>query len=83
MGTMCYLNEKKESASCIHNFLWEKSTKIIKKSNDLRNVCSLHAVNLCAYYGEMEEEIEEVQSKIDGLSMSGEISSNIADFGRL
>ena len=31
----------------------------------------------------MEEEIEEVQSKIDGLSMSEEISSNIADFCRL
>ena len=81
MGTMCYLNEKKESVFKI--FLSEKPTKIIKRSNDLRNVCSLHAVNLCAYYGEMEEEIEEVQSKIDGLSMSGEISSNIADFGRL
>ena len=40
-------------------------------------------LNLWFFYRNMEEEIEEVQSKIDGLSMSEEISSNIADFCRL
>ena len=47
------------------------------------NFVFLHTFNLCAYFGEMEEEIEELQSKMDGLSMSGEISSNIADLCRL
>ena len=58
-------------------FFYHQTLKVIKISVIL---VLAGPPNHWLYHVEIEEEILKVQSKIDGLSMSVEIGSNLADF---